>query len=540
MFQTVMNKNKLFILLLISTFGFLLRANAAAPTYSVSVGGGSFSPNPIYTGMTATASLTGSLNVQNSSQEVQESGDSWKWSASVTAYAPNSQTAFGPVPSGVTPPVVSASSGSTTSTVTATASQTTTAGCYQVTVTATDSFTLTDSSTKPATVTSQSQSGSTILGITVAVPSVTITLGSNVQRGQSITGTIALSNPNSLPGSITVGLSASNAPPPNPQTNPATPSATGMVTLPSSVTVPGNGSSVSFTVTGSAVSAFLNDVYIAASNGGTSSKVSLTVWDVGTPTCTATPADPYFITNDGTTTTLSAKGPVYNDLAVNLNASATIVPASAPLSWISSAYPSGTQIGMVQNMENGTYIVSYSNPQPIWNSNVPKGTVGYSWTGWTYTTKVPASVDTTDNSSYPRPYGPLVSISTPWSDTDSPSTQSGTFGTEALLASDNTTVLGSVTYSLTVLSVSAAFSDWCCIVNSTTTFPATTGWSISVSGSPPASGSSTPTGKSVTIGGGGGSPITSGYDTNQYLNDYAGIDPPTTSPSPLVRTSFTR
>jgi len=165
MLQT--KSNAFFVLLLVCLLGFSLRAGATAPTYSVSVGSGSFSPNPICGGMTATASLTGSLNVQNPSKEIQESGDSWGWSPVVTGYAATSQSAFGAVPSGTTPPSVSATSGSATTTVSATADQTTSPGYYQVTVTGTDSFTLTDSSTSPPTVTSQSQSGSTTLEITV-------------------------------------------------------------------------------------------------------------------------------------------------------------------------------------------------------------------------------------------------------------------------------------------------------------------------------------------------------------------------------------
>ncbi len=117
--------------------------------------------------MTATASLTGTLNVQNPNQEIQESGDSWGWSPVVTGYAANSQSAFGAVPSGTIPPSVSATSGSATTTVSATADQTTSPGYYQVTVTGTDSFTLTDSSISPPTVTSQSLSATTTLEITV-------------------------------------------------------------------------------------------------------------------------------------------------------------------------------------------------------------------------------------------------------------------------------------------------------------------------------------------------------------------------------------
>ena len=159
----------LLVLLLASILSVSVRAGAAAPSYSLSVGSGSFSPNPICGGMTATAKLGATLNVQNPNQEIQESGDSWNWSASVTGYAASSQAAFGAVPSGVIPPSVGASSGSATSTVTAAASQPTSPGYYQVTVTATDSFTLTDSTTSPATVTSQSQASSTTLLITVVV-----------------------------------------------------------------------------------------------------------------------------------------------------------------------------------------------------------------------------------------------------------------------------------------------------------------------------------------------------------------------------------
>jgi len=159
-----------------------------APTYSVSVGSGSFSPKSMCNGMTATASLTGSLNVQNPNQEIQESGDSWGWSPVVTGYAATSQSAFGAVPSGIIPPSVSATPGSAKTTVSATADQTTSPGYYQVTVTGTDRFTLTDSSTNPPTVTSQSKSGSTTLNITV------VTLGS-IQYKDPQSGWIACPSP---------------------------------------------------------------------------------------------------------------------------------------------------------------------------------------------------------------------------------------------------------------------------------------------------------------------------------------------------------
>ncbi len=186
MFQTKLNAFLVF--LLVSLLGFSVRAGATAPTYSVSVGSGSFSPNPICGGMTATASLTGTLNVQNPDKEIQESGDSWGWSASVTGYASSSQSAFGAVPSGTITPSVSATSGSATTTVSATADQTTSPGYYQVTVTGTDRFTLTDSSTSPPTVTSQSKSGPTTLNITV------VTIGS-IQYKDPQSGWIACPSP---------------------------------------------------------------------------------------------------------------------------------------------------------------------------------------------------------------------------------------------------------------------------------------------------------------------------------------------------------
>ncbi len=110
-------------LLMVCVFGLSLRASATPPppTYSVSIGGGSFNPSSICNSVTATASLTGSLNFQSNSTEVIENGDSWAWSASVTGYEPNSQAGFGAVPSGIIPPSVSATSGSATSKVTATA-----------------------------------------------------------------------------------------------------------------------------------------------------------------------------------------------------------------------------------------------------------------------------------------------------------------------------------------------------------------------------------------------------------------------------------
>ncbi len=417
---------KLLMLTLFGIFGLALHGTAASPppppTYSVTVGSGSFSPAYIGIGQTATASLTGTLNVQNASSEIQESGDSWSWSASVTGYAPSSTVAFGSVPNGITPPTVSASSGSATGNISATATQSTSPGYYKISVTATDSFTLTDSSTKPPTVTSQSQSGSTALTIIVVT--------------------------------------------------------------------------------------------------------------IGSATCTATPDNSYYIGNNGQTSLLAPNGP-----AVDLGASVGIIPTDAPPSWLSSAYPSA-KLGVVQNINNGaTYTATYGKPQAVWNSNVTKGTIGYAWTGWSNIITVPACVDTLhDGSAYPMPYdalGPLPS----WANSDAPQMPGYTFGTTALVSADGNTVLGSVTYNLTNLSIKAAFSDWCCTVNGTTTFPATAGWSINAAGSPPASGN-TPLGIYVTKSGGGGSPITSGEDANQYLGNYDLSNTPVTPPP--TRMSFTK
>ena len=168
--------NQIVLALLIAILGFSVRASADAPTYSVSVGGGSLIPSPICGDMTAKATLTGSLNVQNSSTEIQESGDRWSWSASITGFKSTSSASYGPVPTGVQLPEIKpphASSGSATCVVTATAYNTTTPvtwpGYYLITVTASDNFTLTDSGTDPATVTTPTKSGMTTLEIVVVV-----------------------------------------------------------------------------------------------------------------------------------------------------------------------------------------------------------------------------------------------------------------------------------------------------------------------------------------------------------------------------------
>ncbi len=365
---------------------------------------------------------------------------------------------------------------------------------------------------------------------------MSITLGDNVQIGHSITGTIALSNPKSLSGNVTVGLSGFDVPPPAPQTTPPTPAATGMVD-PVSVTVPGDGSSVSFTVKGSSVSAFLNDVYIRASSGAISNRAFLTVWNIGPATCTAMPDDQYYIGNSGDVCALFPLGPRGKGDSVTMQASAGITPSSAPLAWLGPAYP-GAQIGVVQNVLNGAvYSTAYGNPIPVWNAGVASGTVGYAWSGWSNIITVPACVDTLhDGSPFPMPYDALGPISSLWTSTDGPSSGVLYNGTTALMAADNATVLGHVSYTVTNLSLKANFTDWCCIVNGTTSFPASTGWSINVAAAPPIAGIMTALGVHVGIGGGGGAPITSGLDANQYGSNFQNCNPPVT-PSP-TRISF--
>ncbi len=157
----------LFLLTLLGVFSAAL-ARADAPTYSVSLDGGSASPDPICAGMAASATISGNLEVNGANQEYQESGDQWSWSASVTGYAPNKSTGFSSVPGGVTPPSVGASSGGSSTTVTASATTSTSPGYYQITVSGSDSFNVTYSDgTHPPSTSSQSQSGTTTLEITV-------------------------------------------------------------------------------------------------------------------------------------------------------------------------------------------------------------------------------------------------------------------------------------------------------------------------------------------------------------------------------------
>jgi len=150
----------------------------------------------------------------------------------------------------------------------------TTADTYSIVVTATYAWTDTNSNAQ------YGASGSDTLAETVVIPAVAIKIQNNniVQNGCTIQGTVALTSPQTLSLPFTIGFSSSSAPLPNPQTTPPTPAATGAVTIPAAVTVPGDGSPVSFTITGAAVSAFINDVYIYASSGATSNNAYLTVW----------------------------------------------------------------------------------------------------------------------------------------------------------------------------------------------------------------------------------------------------------------------
>jgi hypothetical protein len=157
-------------------------------------------------------------------------------------------------------------------------------------------------------------------------------------------------------------------------------------------------------------------------------------------------------------------------------------------------------------------------------------------TNWGQNAYIKANLSCVDtsltNPPYPMPYDVLQPIATIWTSTDGPSFPQLYYGRAALLDANNKGV-GWVNYTLTTLTITGGFADWCCIVNGTTTFPASNGWSINVGGEPPSpsSDSSSPPldqlGQTVTTGGGGGTPITSGITASQYINMPTASPPPT-------------
>ena len=150
-------------------------AGDTAPTYIARVSGGSFNPSSICAGMSATAQVTGSLDVQNPNQEYEEGGDSWTYSPSVTGYKATQDAPYGAVPSNAV---------SVSGNVTASADKSTALGYYQITVSATDNFNVTHN----GTTTPQSASGSTTLEICV------VGLGA-IQYNDPDQGWIALPSP---------------------------------------------------------------------------------------------------------------------------------------------------------------------------------------------------------------------------------------------------------------------------------------------------------------------------------------------------------
>jgi hypothetical protein len=131
---------QLLLLVLLITLSFGDTASAqTTPSYSVTVSGGNFNPNPICKGTPGTANVTGSLNIQNPNVEYSINGQNWSWSLSVTGFSSTSTGTYGAVPDN--PPSVIVSGNGSSIEVMATASSSTEPGYYTINVTGTDSFT---------------------------------------------------------------------------------------------------------------------------------------------------------------------------------------------------------------------------------------------------------------------------------------------------------------------------------------------------------------------------------------------------------------
>ncbi len=347
----------------------------------------------------------------------------------------------------------------------------------------------------PGATTSVSLSGACSVPYTVLPPVVSISVKNLVKNGKTVTGTVQLSQPSQTPSSFSVTLTQTS-------------SGSGQVSFsPSSITVPSDGSSVQFQMSGSATSSALNDVSVTATGGASSQPTSVTVFDFTNPTCTATPYSPpkYKYSVSGSTASLDVPG---HD-GIQLSAGVTVTPTGAD--------PTNYQLGVIQNGFGRTDALVYGSPLVTWNQNVTQGTVGYLASSVDYNYHIGVAIDVSNG---PAPfYDPTVGVSSTWNDNDGPNLMPPSTVHEKVL-DKNQNVIGMATYQIQSAAINATFGDWCSLLDTddgSISYPgASAGWNCNVySGSVPVGPQSG--------GAPGGAPyITTGMTANALMaNVYA-------------------
>jgi len=330
--------------------------------------------------------------------------------------------------------------------------------------------------------------------VQVYIPEVQITLDkSQVMNGKSITGTLSLEEPSSLPSGVSVTVASVSL-------------GDGSVSIsPSSVTVPGDGSSVPITITGASTSSFVNDISIAATGGAYSSGTPFTVYDLIDEECNAVPNNPssyYFQADDGSGGCYFGPDP-QGSIDIYVDYQAEVTPAGADASSL--------QIALVQNLFNCSVSFDYAAPTVYWNGNAVAGTTytipqdgviswGLSSTTCDYTGAGPYVDGPNDIDSYQYGDGP-----------SEPCVSTATYS----IYNSTGVLVGTALYSVGQATISESFGDWAAILDSddnSVSYPANCGWDLDLVRS------EMPEGPEAS-GGASGSPITTGPSSNTLTGD---------------------
>jgi hypothetical protein len=252
------------------------------------------------------------------------------------------------------------------------------------------------------------------------------------------------------------------------------------------VTVPGDGSSAKFTISGGMTSSRVNDISISASAGATSNAYCVTVFDLNA-ICTAIPA-----VNQSYTWIPNGAGGVASLMASGNQVTMTAKVNALP----DGANPIGIQCGLVQNETSSSRGMMYGNPELIreqGDTTVVSAplTLLKQWS-------IPAALDSGDiNSSY---YAGPVDVNVPAIGHDAPGIRLS--NTVTINAHDsNGKFVGTIIYTAVWAHVDDTFADWCAVIdpdNGAPTYPASDGWRLNIT-------SDNPSG--ITKGSGAGSPI---------------------------------
>jgi len=328
--------------------------------------------------------------------------------------------------------------------------------------------------------------------VQVYIPEVSLTLSKQqVENGKSITGQLSLAEPSSLPGGVSVTLTSSTT--------------GGEVSFsPASVTVPGDGSSIPVTITGTTTSTALNDVTITATGGAYSTPTTLTVFALTDELCKVLSVEPdyQFIIDTGSGQSYFGPDPQGSD-AVTVGAQANVTPTGADVS--------SFQIGIVQNITECYISFYYAAPTVVWNDNAVAGT--------TYTIPQQASLSWSipaadDAQAFPY-YGSLQALDPTGHIEigDGPYAKVSSTQTKDILDA-NGNVVGTATYNVGQATISQNFTDWCAIVDNddnSVTYPSSDGWTNDITRI------ALPEGPEES-GGSGGSPIVTGTVAMTLVN----------------------